>query len=418
MGDYDLFRKVEQTNISAKQRLINEIKYDIESDFCDSPSYEIITIDNVEYNAQIVSDTDKKPDIKKLLLSPELENIIKLGTMVIRDSITWLVTIFNTDTKIQEKCFIEKCNNVIKFYDKTSILNDIVSIPCVITSASKITLDENKYITDLDGNLVVKVPLNAQTLSISEGQRFILGRKVYMVSGFIETECDFINNTGVLTINMEITETDVLRDNFVNGIAFNEKDVINSYVINILNGLSISLSPLQTVNINTQVTNNGIVVTPAPELTFTSLDESIAVISESGVVTGVIDGNCQITVSLTLEPAIKSTVSVSIVSVIIDDYSIQFINPVSEIKIGKTQTFDTKVLNNGIEVSKDVVFSVRNEDSSSNVYATIESVSGTNCVVKATTNTNYRNKYFYLKCSLVEDSSVFVEQYIKVASLI
>jgi len=67
MGNYDLFRTIAKSNLTTKEREVDQIKYDIYRDFYNSPSYESVLIDGINRDVQIVSD---KKDNKNILSLP------------------------------------------------------------------------------------------------------------------------------------------------------------------------------------------------------------------------------------------------------------------------------------------------------------------------------------------------------------
>lgn len=377
------------------------------------------SIDEIDYRFiiqrhVIQSDGSEFRNINKIMCKSNIN--LNLGSIVVDKDRNkkYIVTSDVNNNGFYKDAELSECSCNLKFYNKKSILCEV---HCISEKATGFTLDENKSFSLLEGNLNIKIQFNTNTKDIYEGQRFIINNYVYRVTGIDDVTGIDINKNGYLILKLEKVEEDY-RDDFVNGIAWNDRTVLNNYKVVILNGNSVAINKNQELKIDVQVLNNNNIVSPLPELIFTSSDLNICSVDTIGKIVGIGNGTCNITVSLKSDLSITSTINVKVQDVIVDNYSIEFINNITQLKLGKTDTIGIKVLNNGIEVNKNVSFNIINEDGSNNQYATIESVSGNSVVVKATSNTNYRNKYFYLRCNLVDDVNVYKEIKIKIASLI
>lgn len=113
MGQYDLFRKIAQSNLTSKERQINEIQRDILNDFDDSPSFETITIASTSYKVRIVEESslNKNPNKKRILMKPG--DSLGVGNTILWNFNNWLVTDLDDDNSVYCVGIIEKCNNTL-----------------------------------------------------------------------------------------------------------------------------------------------------------------------------------------------------------------------------------------------------------------------------------------------------------------
>lgn len=345
-----------------------------------------------------------------------LSNInLHTGSLVNDNISNYIVTSLVNDNKYFKNAELEICTNTLNFYDKTSVLNDIISVPCVVSSTtiSSASLDDQTYFSNLQGKIVVQIPNNTSTSTIYEGQRFILGKYVYEVANI-----DDITSIGLLKINMQITETNNL-DNFVTGVAYNEGIVANNYALKILNGSSISFNTNQNITLSVEVSNNGTVISPTPSLIYSSSDINVCTVDSNGVLTGLVNGTCQISVALTSEPNLKATVDVEIVSTITHNYSVNIMG-VSQILKNKSAQFGCTFSDNGVTVLNTSIFTLLASDgitplSNSIAYIISQDSVLNNCNIQVLNPSGI--VYFYVSVSAIDGSCSTMKK-IKIYSLI
>jgi hypothetical protein len=215
LGQYDLFRKIAQSNLTTKQRSVNSIQNDIINDFKSSPSYIQGYI-----NDNIVLDdfhiiTDRLKNDKKLLSYPTkifgVGDVINVATW----SMKFLVLDIDEDKQIQTKGIIQLCNNTLKWKDQSAIIRDH---PCITTAKSQ-SINEEKYISLPDGIIKVIVKYSTETKTVLTNQRFIFGSQVYEITG-IDDFSRVISGIGLLELTMKKTEKNIV-DDMTNRIANN-----------------------------------------------------------------------------------------------------------------------------------------------------------------------------------------------------
>jgi len=210
MGQYDLFRKISQSNLTPKQRTVTQIQNDILSDFEDTPSYQSVTINNstTPQDVQIVTATNivSKQNYKKMLSKP-LETF-NVGDVVVWGSLTYLVTDIDEDKQVQTKGTIQLCNNTLSFYLATDATPILHSIPCVINNRVILNKDENKYLSTVDNQFFMMVSSNSITQQIKPNDIFQIGIYNYEII----TVPDDISIPGVLIFKLKFSVVGVSDD--------------------------------------------------------------------------------------------------------------------------------------------------------------------------------------------------------------
>jgi hypothetical protein len=181
MGVYDLFRTIAQSSLSTKERAVNQIKYDVASDFEGSPSYEEVSINGSETLTGVHIVTDKK-DNKTMLSKPDETFVV--GDIVEWNSNKFLVIDIDENQNIQTKGTILLCNNVLKFYnkdDETSILWVLNEVPCIFSDIS-IDMHEGRYMNLPIGHYNILIP-SGYVKKSDLNLRFILNDAAYKIEG-------------------------------------------------------------------------------------------------------------------------------------------------------------------------------------------------------------------------------------------
>jgi len=202
MGNYDLFRTIAKSNLTAKEREVDQIKYDIYRDFYNSPSYESVLIDGINRDVQIVSD---KKDNKNILSLPN--ETFSVGEIVTWNNNKFLITDVDEDQKVQTNGKITLCNNTISLYKN----NILYQIPIVVESGVRLYMlgtEDNKYIETPSTTIVVRVSNNEITQLIKRNDVYKIGRQNWKV-----VDTNDILEPGILILKLEyyagenITET-------------------------------------------------------------------------------------------------------------------------------------------------------------------------------------------------------------------
>ena len=188
--------------------------------------------------------------------------------------------------------------------------------------------DDTRYISDLSDIIIVKTSYNSISELIEINDIFKLGRRNYKVLNNSE-----ILESGLLILKMQVVANEP------------EKHV---FTLNILNGDFIEVQKSTTLQLNIQVKDNDITVSPVSEIVYTSSDITKATVSDTGLVTFLSDGSVIITAKLKSDETIQDSINISIVSTQQDNYSVD-ITGNNYVYLNGNVTINAKVMNNGVE---------------------------------------------------------------------
>jgi hypothetical protein len=360
LGTYDLFRTIAKSNLSSKERTIEQMQYDILADFYDSPSYQSVTINNVSRDVQILDENaiTKNPNKKRVLCKPDED--INIGDDILWNSQHWLCTNIDSDKEIYAKGIIERCNNTLSFY-KNGILKEI---PCIITAVGNslgLSTDETRYISDLGDFIIVRVPNNVTSQLININQVFKIGRWNFRVENISD-----IIEVGLLVMKMSWVA--------------NEAET-HIYTLEILNGTSFDLQEGSSVQLQVNIFDNGILMNPKPTLNYSSNNITKATISSSGLITGVDAGNCTITVSMSNNNAILDTININVVELPVDNITYEIVGE-SIIKYNQVKSYDAiRYVNGVVDNTAIFTFSIINGSTPTTAYQ-LNTVDSNTCTIK------------------------------------
>lgn len=273
--------------------------------------------------------------------------------ITIDDSLTLLIGTLETENVVTKKWVAKKCNITLKWVDDEG---EIQESPCVLdyNTKSNFGVEEGKVMSLPDGRRQVILPKTLHTLRIAKrDKRFIIGGEA-----FKSIDCDYVSDEGLVNLSLQSTQIDPAIDNVEMGIA--NYDKVAKYSIYITNGESTSISIDQSLQLTVEAFKN---TTPIPinELTFTSLDESIATVKSNGLITPVSTGTVYIQANYKNASAqIKLTVR----DIQYNNYTVD-IEGSEFIYLGAKQTYKALFKNNGAEISGKAVFSLFDEDGKS-----------------------------------------------------
>lgn len=269
------------------------------------------------------------------------------------DGLILLIGTLESENVVTKKWVAKKCNITLKWVDDEG---EIQESPCVLdyNAKSNFGVEEGKVMSLPDGRRQVILPKTLQTLRIAKrDKRFIIGGEA-----FKSIDCDYVSDEGLVNLSLQSTQIDPAIDNVEMGIA--NYDKVAKYSIYIINGENTSISIDQSLQLNVDAFKN---TTPIPinELTFTSLDESIATVNSNGLITPVSTGTVYIQANYKNASAqIKLTVR----DIQYNNYTVD-IEGSEFIYLGAKQTYKALFKNNGAEISEKAVFSLFDEDGKS-----------------------------------------------------
>ena len=348
--------------LDRKTLYVNNMKNTISTEFKNSTSYNLVKINNVDRDVRIVEESSiiKNPNKKRLLCYPD--ETISVGNIILWNSENWICTETDNTSEVSDVGLISRCNNVLKFYDKTQN-NILYNIPCIIVDKITTDLQENKFLLTIDCDILVIIANNDINNLISPNEIFKIGRYSYYI-----TKPDDVTKPGLIILPMKFTE---------------EMQEEHLYTLEILNGNSVDVQISTELQLNINVYDNGTLISPLPSLIFTSSDETICNVDENGLITtnDIVD-SCNITVSLESDNSVFDIININVIENVQNNITYSLTSeslPDNEIILTQTKVYEVNKYNNGNLVEQTFTFSIIGDLSAYQLVV----LDGNSCSVKA-----------------------------------
>ena len=283
----------------------------------------------------------------------------------------------------------------------------------VLIETKVMDIDSNQYMVLPVGKIKVSLQDNSDTRDISLGKRFINTGRAFEVSGKDKASKGLI----ILTCDLKSTN---FNDDLTSEIANRwQYEIAHTYALSIDNGSSMNVQLNDTAQLNIIVTDNKIVMTTLPALTYISSDQNVLTVDNNGKLMGINSGTATITCQMTYKTSVKAVIDITVVENANHVYTIN-VTGSTTVKLGQSQSYVARFYDNGTEVfDKSAIWTICNQDGTIvSAYATITTSTGNGATVKASSNISYISKYVVLKATLSDDSAVFKEFTIQLKSLI
>jgi len=360
----------DSSNYSSKEEMVSDVKdnYDIRRYY--SAEGKSVTIDNTTTQVIIQSHLNPLNEGKydKKIHMP-IETVVDTGSIVEWEGNKWIIISNIDNLQAYKTASMIKSNNTLQFYDSTSTLH---SIPCIISKGS-ISLDEQKIISTLDSEIAIQISNTSITRQIPMNYVFKIGMRNYSV-----TDINDITVNGLLLIKMVYSEVEQVVPT-------------HNYSVDILNGLTASITQSGTLQLNISITDNSIEISPTPIISYVSSDESVCTVDSSGLVTAInSEGNCTITATY---QGVSDSIELMIVAEEVHNYTVNPI-PSGILKVGQTITAVAQFMDNGV-VTSDIAnnwYVLADDGISNTTLATITPL-GNSCSIKAGTSIGYVRLY-------------------------
>jgi hypothetical protein len=218
----------------------------------------------------------------------------------------WLCTNIDNIFEWQVEGTIQKCSNyTLKWKDaKLAIYEEY----CVIGyNRAWSGYQSDPYISVLDNQLILQTQYNVNTSLIPYNMRIKIGSKYYMMTKVLEQIGNDESNLMLFTLEqIESLDQDLVYVS--SDLAYNSwyDDI---YTIEVLNGdADISISEAHQIDYSVKNNDQAVI----SDVCFTSSNSTIATVSSTGLVTGVDNGSCIITISLDANPSVYTTLTVEV----------------------------------------------------------------------------------------------------------
>lgn len=237
-------------------------------------------------------------DFKHIMIREKQYFYMRIGAKVITMGNTWLVTNTN-NMSTGNSAIIQRCNTTWRYHDYYgNVCSEPFCVPLLRMRANDPDSQRSTMITK--GYFDAKMQYNEASKNLRNNARMILGSSAYMISGYSDFDQEFTdddNTVNLIAFTLRYEEPNNAIDDMVNRVAGGKTfkwDIT-------LNGDS-SLNVGQTTQLTASSSRMDEVVTSTEEhpisYIWTSSDESIATVDESGIVTAVGEGNAVITCAL------------------------------------------------------------------------------------------------------------------------
>ncbi|MBV4418256.1 Ig-like domain-containing protein [Clostridium tyrobutyricum] len=343
-----------------------------------------------------IDDRDTSKDEKYFITVEDL----KQGDIISYNNINYMIITRNENINdVYDLYTIEKCNYNINF----AIDNVIFPEVSIITNKS-IDLETEQWVILPANKILITVQANSITNNIKVADRFIKFKQAWIVEGV-----DYTKN-GILELQAK-QDTIQSGDDLVNEIPTGAA-TYNPIVSATPNPLNVNIN--STSQITATVTVNGTNV-ENPTLIYTSSNSDICTVDNTGLVTGVVEGNANITISyLGIDGNTYSTIiSASVVTLPQHNYTLE-VTPYDDsywdddtytsitIRDGDSCEFNAILKNNGnIVDNAKFNFNIDYNSNATNILG-FKIDSDTECTV-----TNIKYPYVvYLECKYKDDDTI------------
>lgn len=408
MGYYELYKQ--RLSITGKGKNLvgarmNSTAQFIINSFKDSPQYRKIKVNDITYDAKVVSSKDETEKAKEVFFMPyadfSKDELVHnyhcpLGSIIEFDDNKWIVDDFQFN-EIFPKAKLLKCNYDFRWKDEFGKVHTVPSVAINATMYS-IGINTHKMISVPDGKLAITLPLYyyPEASLIERDLRVIFrNRFAYQVS-FMDLATE-----GLLHLILGEDEIRVGLDDLINGIAD------DSYTLPVIlfNDDILELIPSQTSQMPYKIWQSEEEI-DAP-VTFESSDKTIATVDSMGNITGVKIGSCNIKAFLNNNTLVFDTCRVDIVETVNIQLDINIIGSES-IRKGMSENYECNVTSSGIiDNTKTFTWAI-----TGNTIATITKLTNTKCTIQAKSIGS-----FVLVGTCVEDNSLVSERTINVTSI-
>jgi hypothetical protein len=159
---------------TQRDRNINNTKNAIKNKVINSPSCETVTVNGAS-KSLIIIDTSKD-NVKDISSIPD--ETFSAGDVVVRGSLTWLVTESGTNSIDQCIGKMTQCNYTLKFQDETT--GEILSYPAIFSTIGLTNtgnIDYSKLLPTLEGKISLRITFDEYTSKLREGRRLIIDNR-------------------------------------------------------------------------------------------------------------------------------------------------------------------------------------------------------------------------------------------------
>lgn len=272
-----------------------------------------IRLSDVSTQSVTAFDSKLYDNFKEILFRSRAFDYIPAGALVETMGSMWLVINPGNMSSPTTNAVVARCRAAWRFYDA---YGNIRWEPLVIDRATMLSnrneSPENEVM--MEGYFNVKCQKNANTVRLRDNQRLILGDYAYHITGYTDFFEEFtgdLDSAHIINFTVrreEPEEHDDLINKIADGLMFSWGASFAEAHEAVPVGESVPFAP--------QMLLNGVVAPPDADnpqtWAFTSSDEGVATVDESGLVTGVSDGAAIITATLQENPSLTASAAIRV----------------------------------------------------------------------------------------------------------
>ena len=298
----------------------------------------------------VISNLKVKSDYDDKYISTLAE--LSQGDRIEYNGLNWLI-ISEVNGKRYEKYkgTIRACNYVIKF----NFAGNVKPFPALVESKI-FDIETGQYITLPTGKILVTIQKNSDSENITLNQRMIKMGSAWKVTGIDKTK------NGLITLYLE-SDNFVSSDDKQNEIA-NRWEYEHLYILTINNGDSAELLKDDTLQLSVKLTDNGTII-DNPAIVYSSSNNNICTIDNSGLITGIGEGSAIITAQMIGKPDIKDSISINVR--VNHNYLLNITNEPASLNIGDNLQLNYVLTDNGVVVDNPAITFISSDNNIANV---------------------------------------------------
>lgn len=275
-------------------------------------------------------DDGKTDDFKQIIFSDPKIDYFPLGAKVVCAGSTYICVNPSNISSVYTTAILARCNASYNSYDD---YGNIVTEPIVVKQYRMMNNDnqvKDNY-TLLDGYYTVICQLNENTAKLGQNRRIILGTKAYAITGWQDFLQEFTGDRSsahYLTFTARLEEPtadDDISENFIAG------GNSQTFSVSVSGGNAASTG--QSVQLSAYFVRCGEVIQGTDELpvsfSWSSSDETVATVSQNGVVTAISEGEATIRAALSQNKRLTANFAFTVQSQAQEPY-VSFTEPVPD----------------------------------------------------------------------------------------
>lgn len=271
-----------------------------------------IRLSDVSTQSVTAFDSKQYDDFKEILFRSRAIDYIPVGAYIETMGSYWMVVNPGNMSSPTTNAVIARCRAHWSFYDA---YGNVRWEPLVIDRRTMLSNrnESPENLVLMEGYFNIKCQKNANTVKLRDNQRIILGSYAYYITGYTDFFEEFTgDDESAHVINItarreEPEEHDDLERHIADGLLYTWSADISGQT-----GVPVG----GTGGARAHMLKNGEVVTPGwdtPQTwVFTSSDEEVLAVEDDGNFTGVSDGAAVITATLTENPSLTASMTVTV----------------------------------------------------------------------------------------------------------